>query len=415
MKYIIKNNGPLQGRISIGGAKNSALGLIAATLLTEDTVILNNVPNVSDVNNMLEAISFLGGEYEFKDNILKISCKNINNENIIDYDCITKIRASYYFLGSLLGKYKKATVAMPGGCQIGVRPINLHLKGFEALGAKTNLEDGNITVVTDGLVGKNIYLDYPSVGATINIMLASVLASGMTVINNSAKEPHIVDIANMLNEMGANIKGAGTDKIRISGVEKLHGVEYSVIPDQIEAGTFMIAAAITKGDVYLDNIFPKHLHCVAYKLKEMGVSIDEGEDWIRVYTDKRLKASSITTAPYPGFPTDLQPQISVALGLAEGSSLVEEAVFENRFIYTDELARMGSKMCVIGNVNLINGIEKYKGAVVTACDLRAGAALVLAGLVSDKVTTVKNIEYIKRGYEDFDGKLRSLGADIKEV
>lgn len=415
MKYIVRNNGPLNGHVKISGAKNSALGLVAATLLTEEEVILKNVPNVDDIKNILEALAIIGSKASFKDNEITVLNDEINYNEIINYDCIGKIRASYYFLGALLGKYKKATVAMPGGCKIGSRPIDLHLKGFEALGATTKLEDGNIIVEAEELKGAHIYLDFPSVGATINIMLAAVLAKGETKILNAAREPHIVDLANLLNEMGAKIKGAGTSDIKIVGVEKLSGTTYSVIPDQIEAGTFMIAAAMTKGDVYIDNVIPSHLKCIGSKLREMGVKVEYGFNYVHVIAKDRLKSIYVRTNPYPGFPTDLQPQISIALGIADGSSIVEEKIFENRFMYVDESARMGSCMQVNGNTNLINGVEKYKGAVVIAHDLRAGAALVLAGLVATKTTTIKNIEYIERGYENFDEKLRALGADIKKV
>jgi UDP-N-acetylglucosamine 1-carboxyvinyltransferase len=416
MKYVINNNGPLNGHVKIGGAKNSALALLAATLLTDEEISIINVPNVSDINNLLEAIGFLGGKYTFKENKLIIQNDNINEDSNIDYDCITKIRASYYLLGALVGRFKKASVALPGGCKIGVRPIDLHLKGLEALGVKIELFDGQIVANAEDLHGADIYLDFPSVGATINILLASVFAKGETIIKNVAKEPHIVDVAKMLTLMGADIQGAGTSTIRIKGVEKLHGIQnYKVIPDQIEAGTFMIATAMTGGDVYIEDVIPKHLNCIAFKLMEMGVEIEYGEDYLRVIAKNRLKPTSVITLPYPGFPTDLQPQIAVALGIADGISVVQESVFDRRFEYVDEMSRIGANMRVTSDVNIITGVNSYKGAIVKAPDLRAGAALVLAGLVSKRKTTVKNIEYIKRGYEDFDGKLRSLGADIKEI
>ena len=413
MEYIIKNNGALSGNIQISGAKNSALGLIAATLLTNEEVVLTNVPNVSDIDNMIEAISLIGGKCKKEKNTLIIKNENINVENPINYDCVRKIRASYYLLGSLLGKYHKGIVALPGGCPIGTRPINLHLKGFETLGAKASLEDGNITVTADKLTGRFIYLDFPSVGATINIIFAAVLAEGETRILNAAKEPHVIDIVNMLVKMGAKINGAGTDQIKITGVKALHGTVHEVIPDQIEAGTFMIAAAMTRGDITLENVVSKHLMSISSKLIEMGVKIEEDETKIRITNNKRLKSSIVKTAPYPGFPTDLQPQIAMALALAEGDSIVEEKIFENRFVYADEVARMGAKMRIQKSVNCITGINQFKGATVVAPDLRAGAALTLAGLCADRKTIIKNAQIINRGYEDFTKKLNSLGANIQ--
>ena len=413
MEYIIKNNGALSGNIQVSGAKNSALGLIAATLLTNEEVVLTNVPNVSDIDNMIEAISLIGGKCKKEKNTLIIKNENINVENPINYDCVRKIRASYYLLGSLLGKYHKGIVALPGGCPIGTRPINLHLKGFETLGAKASLEDGNIIVTADKLTGRFIYLDFPSVGATINIILAAVLAEGETRILNAAKEPHVIDIVNMLVKMGAKINGAGTDQIKITGVKALHGTVHEVIPDQIEAGTFMIAAAMTRGDITLENVVSKHLMSISSKLIEMGVKIEEDETKIRITNNKRLKSSIVKTAPYPGFPTDLQPQIAMALALAEGDSIVEEKIFENRFVYADEVARMGAKMKIQKSVNCITGINQFKGATVVAPDLRAGAALTLAGLCADRKTTIKNAQIINRGYEDFTEKLNSIGANIQ--
>ncbi len=413
MEYIIKNNGALTGNVKISGAKNSALGLVAATLLTNEEVVLKNVPDVSDIDNMIEAISIIGGQCKKEKNILIIKNENINIENPINYDCVRKIRASYYLLGSLLGKYHKGIVALPGGCPIGTRPINLHLKGFETLGAKVSLDDGNITVVADKLEGKFIYLDFPSVGATINILFAAVLAEGETTILNAAKEPHVIDVANLLNKMGAKIYGAGTDKVKIIGVKSLHGTTHEVIPDQIEAGTFMIAAAMTKGDIVLENVISRHLTSISMKLKEMGVKVCEDCNMLRVSNKEILKPTIIKTAPYPGFPTDLQPQISVALALANGESIVEEKIFENRFVYADEVARMGAKMKIKNSTNCISGINHFKGATVVAPDLRAGAALTLAGLCADKKTTIKNAEIINRGYENFVEKLNNLGANIQ--
>lgn len=413
MEYIIKNNGALSGNVKISGAKNAALGLIAATLLTTEEVILTNVPDVSDIDNMIEAISHIGGQIKKENHTLIIKNENINVDNPINYDCVRKIRASYYLLGALLGKYKKGIVALPGGCPIGTRPINLHLKGFEALGAKTSLEDGNVTVEANTLEGKLIYLDFPSVGATINIILAAVLAKGETRILNAAKEPHVIDIVNLLIEMGAKITGAGTDSIKIIGVKSLHGTTHEVIPDQIESGTFMIASAMTKGDIVLENVIPRHLGSIISKLSEMGVEIEEEDNLLRVRSTKRLLPTSIKTAPYPGFPTDLQPQIATALALANGDSTVEEKIFESRFVYADEIARMGAKMKIQKSVNCISGIDHFKGAEVVAPDLRAGAALTLAGLCADRKTTIKNAQIINRGYEDFVQKLNNLGANIQ--
>ena len=415
MKYIIQESKPLVGTVKISGAKNSALGLIAGALLTDETMILNNIPHVSDIENLLNAIISIGGEINFSNNIVILNSKNINPNITIDYEDIRKIRASYYLLGALLGKYKKAIVALPGGCQIGTRPIDLHLKGFRALGATTKLVNGNIVVEAVELKGNTIYLDFPSVGATINIMLASVFAKGVTIIRNAAREPHIVDIANMLIGMGANIKGAGTTEIRIIGCEKLHGCEHTTIPDQIEAGTFMLAAAISNGDIVIDNIIVDHMDSVSMKLKEIGCEVIEDINSIRVVAKNRLKSTFVKTMPYPGFPTDLQPQLAVTLGLADGVSMIQESIFESRYMYVDELARMNGKMQINGNINLITGIENYDGAVVYAPDLRAGAALVLAGLVAKGTTTIKNIEYIERGYENFVEKLQGLGGNIKKI
>ena len=415
MKYIIQESKPLVGTVKISGAKNSALGLIAGALLTNETMIINNVPHVSDVENLLNAIETIGGKITFSNNVVTLNSQNINPNIIIDYEDIRKIRASYYLLGALLGKYKKAVVALPGGCQIGTRPIDLHLKGFRALGATTKLINGNIVVEAKELKGNTIYLDFPSVGATINIMLASVFAKGITIIRNAAREPHIVDIANMLIGMGAIIKGAGTTEIRIMGCEQLHGCEHTTIPDQIEAGTFMLAAAISSGDIVIENIIVDHMDSVSMKLREMGCEVIEDINSIRVVSKNKLKSTFAKTMPYPGFPTDLQPQLAVTLGLANGVSMIQESIFESRFMYVDELARMNGEMQINGNINLIYGKENYDGAIVYAPDLRAGAALVLAGLVAKGTTTIKNIEYIERGYENFVEKLQGLGANIKKV
>lgn len=413
-QYVIKGGTPLRGEVVIGGAKNAALGILAAAVMTDETVTIENLPDVRDINVLLQAISGIGahvnriGKHE-----VKINGSNI--ENIaIDYEHIRKIRASYYLLGALLGKYKKAQVTLPGGCNIGSRPIDQHIKGFEALGAKVRIEHGMIIAEAEHLVGSHIYLDMVTVGATINIMLAACLAEGKTIIENAAKEPHIVDVANFLNSMGANIKGAGTDVIRIRGVERLHASEYSIIPDQIEAGTFMLAAAATKGDVLIKAVIPKHLEAITAKLVEMGCRVEEFDDAVRVVNTEgsRLAHTHVKTLPYPGFPTDMQPQISTLLALAQGTSVVTESIFENRFKYVDELSRMGAKIKVEGNTAIIDGVEKFTGAVVSAPDLRAGAALVTAGLAAEGFTIVDHIEFIERGYEDFEKKISSLGASM---
>ena len=413
-KYIIKGGNPLVGEVWIGGAKNAALPIIAAATMTDETVCIDNMPDASDTNAMLQAISSIGAFVERTGrHSVKINASQIRNYTI-DNDYIKKIRAGYYLLGALLGKYKNAGVALPGGCHIGLRPIDQHIKGFTALGAKVSMRD-IICVEADRLVGNHIYLDVVSVGATINIMMAAALAEGKTIIENAAKEPHVVDIANFLNSMGANIKGAGTDVIRIRGVEKLHGTEYTIIPDQIEAGTFMLAAAATKGDVTIKNVIPKHLESISAKLIEMGCQIQESDDEVRVVASKRLQNTHVKTLPYPGYPTDMQPQITVALGLASGISIVTESIFESRFKYVDELTRMGASIKVEGSTAIIEGVERYTGATISAPDLRAGAALVIAALTAEGYSTVEDIKYIRRGYEDFDIKLRELGAQIEVV
>ncbi len=414
-QYIIKGGTPLVGEVEIGGAKNAALAILATAIMTDETVTIDNLPNVRDINVMLEAIKGIGGKVDRVDaHTVKINGSMICDLSV-DYEYIKKIRASYYLLGALLGKYKKAEVALPGGCDIGSRPIDLHLKGFRALGANVEIQHGLITARAETLQGTHIYLDKVSVGATINIMMAAAMAVGKTTIENAAKEPHVVDVANCLNSMGANIRGAGTDVIRISGVEKLHKTEYSIIPDQIEAGTFMFAAAATRGDVTVKNVIPKHLEATTAKLLEIGCEIEELDDAVRVVASKPLHHTQVTTLPYPGFPTDMQPQMSVVLGISEGTSTVTESIFENRFKYVDELTRMGASIKVESNIAIVTGIAKYTGARVSAPDLRAGAALVIAGLAAEGITIVDDIYYIERGYEDFNGKLMLLGAQIEKV
>ncbi len=414
-QYIIKGGNPLVGEVEIGGAKNAALAILATAIMTDETVIIENLPNVRDINVMLGAIEGIGGKIDRIDaHTVKINGSMICDLSV-DYEYIKKIRASYYLLGALLGKYKRAEVALPGGCDIGSRPIDLHLKGFRALGANVDIRHGLISAEADVLKGTHIYLDKVSVGATINIMMAAAMAEGKTTIENAAKEPHVVDVANCLNSMGARIRGAGTDVIRISGVERLHKTVYSIIPDQIEAGTFMFAAAATRGDVTVKNVIPKHLEATTAKLLEIGCEVEELDDAVRVVASKPLRHTQVTTLPYPGFPTDMQPQISVVLGIAEGTSTVTESIFENRFKYVDELTRMGAVIKVESNIAIVTGAPGYTGARVSAPDLRAGAALVIAGLAAEGITIVDDIYYIERGYENFDGKLALLGAQVEKV
>lgn len=414
-QYVIKGGNPLVGEVEIGGAKNAALAILAAAIMTDETVTIDNLPNVRDINVMLQAIEGIGARVERVDvHTVKINGSFIKDINV-DYEYIKKIRASYYLLGALLGKYNSAKVALPGGCAIGSRPIDLHLKGFRALGAEVDILHGQIAAQAKELKGTHIYLDKVSVGATINIMMAAAMAKGKTIIENSAKEPHVVDVANFLNRMGANIRGAGTDVIRIEGVSKLHKTEYSIIPDQIEAGTFMFAAAATRGDVTVKNVIPKHLEATTAKLLEVGCEVEEFDDAVRVVASKPLRHTQVTTLPYPGFPTDMQPQMGVVLGIAEGTSTITESIFENRFKYVDELTKMGANIKVESNIAIISGVERYTGARVSAPDLRAGAALVIAGLAADGITIVDDIYYIERGYEDFEGKLKELGAMIEKV
>ena len=414
-QYVIKGGNPLYGEVEIGGAKNAALAILAAAIMTDETVTIDNLPNVRDINVLLQAIEEIGAHVERVDiHKVKINGSFIRGVNV-DNEFIRRIRASYYLIGALLGKFKHAEVALPGGCDIGSRPIDLHMKGFRSMGADIDIAHGLVIARAKELKGTHIYMDKVSVGATINIMMAAAMADGKTVIENAAKEPHVVDVANFLNSMGANIRGAGTDVIRIVGVEKLHATEYSVIPDQIEAGTFMCAAAATKGDVLIKNVIPKHLEATSAKLIEAGCMIEEFDDAVRIVANKGLTHTQITTLPYPGFPTDMQPQMTVVLGMADGTSTVTESIFENRFKYVDELSRMGADIKVESNIAIIRGIKEYTGARVSAPDLRAGAALVIAGLAADGITIVEDIHFIQRGYEDFEIKLRSLGAQIERT
>ena len=414
-QYIIKGGNPLVGEVEIGGAKNAALAILAAAIMTDETVTIDNLPDVNDINVLLEAISGIGAEVDRIDrHTVRINGSNIENFDI-EYDYIKKIRASYYLLGALLGKYKRAEVALPGGCNIGSRPIDQHLKGFRALGAYVDIEHGKIIAEAERLIGKHIYFDVVSVGATINVMMAASMAEGLTILENVAKEPHVVDVANFLNSMGANIRGAGTDVIKIRGVSRLHKTDYSIIPDQIEAGTFMFAAAATRGDVTVMKVIPKHLEATIAKLVEIGCEVEEFDDAVRVVSKGDLHNTQVKTLPYPGFPTDMQPQIGVTLALCKGTSTITESIFENRFKYLSELARMGANVKVEGNAATIEGVDKFSGARVSAPDLRAGAALVIAGMAADGITIVDDIVYIQRGYERFEEKLRSLGAVIERV
>ena len=414
-QYIIKGGNPLVGEVEIGGAKNAALAILAAAIMTDETVLIDNLPDVNDINVLLEAIQGIGAMVQrFDRHTVKINGSAITDFNI-EYDYIKKLRASYYLLGAMLGKYKRAEVALPGGCNIGSRPIDQHLKGFRALGADVDIEHGKIVAEAEHLRGTHLYFDVVSVGATINVMMAAAMADGLTIMENVAKEPHVVDVANFLNSMGANIRGAGTDVIKIRGVKSLHKTEYSIIPDQIEAGTFMFAAAATKGDVTVLNVIPKHLDATISKLVDIGCEVEEFDDAVRVVAKNRLRSTQVKTLPYPGYPTDMQPQIGVVLALAQGTSTITESIFENRFKYLDELARMGAVIKVEGNSATIEGVEKFSGARVSAPDLRAGAALCIAGLATDGITIVDDIVYIQRGYERFEEKLRGLGGIIEKV
>ena len=414
-QYVIKGGNPLYGEVEIGGAKNAALAILAAAIMTDETVTIDNLPNVRDINVLLQAIEEIGAHVERVDiHKVKINGSFIRGVNV-DNEFIRRIRASYYLIGALLGKYKHAEVALPGGCDIGSRPIDLHMKGFRSMGADIDIAHGLVIARAKELKGTHIYMDKVSVGATINIMMAAAMADGKTVIENAAKEPHVVDVANFLNSMGANIRGAGTDVIRIVGVEKLHATEYSVIPDQIEAGTFMFAVAAAGGNVLVKNVIPKHLEATTAKLLEVGCKVEEFDDSVRVISDGHLKHTQVTTLPYPGFPTDMQPQMAVILGIAEGTSTVTESIFENRFKYVDELTRMGADIKVESNIAIISGVKRYTGARVNAPDLRAGAALVIAGLAAEGITVVDDIYYIQRGYEALEEKLTKIGAKIARV
>ena len=414
-KYIVNGGNPLHGEVEISGAKNAAVAIIPATVLAQDVCVIENVPNISDVTILFQILTDLGAKVRYlAKNTVEIDTRNIT-EPVVPYESARHLRASYYFLGAFLGRFGEAHVSPPGGCNFGVRPIDQHIKGFEALGASVTTDYGFINAQSEELFGAHIYLDVVSVGATVNIMLAAVRAKGLTILENAAKEPHIVDLANFLNSMGADIRGAGTDVIRIVGVESLHKTDYSVIPDQIEAGTFMFAAAATHGDILVKNVIPKHLEATSAKLLEAGCRIEEFDDAVRVSAAGTLHNTQVTTLPYPGFPTDMQPQMAVVLGIAQGTSTVTESIFENRFKYVDELTRMGADIKVESNVAIINGVDHYMGARVSAPDLRAGAALVIAGLAAEGITVIDDIHFIERGYEEFPEKLSRVGAKIEKV
>jgi len=417
MERLIINGGiALKGSVEINGAKNAAVAILpAAVVASKGKCIIDNIPDIEDVHCLERILRSLGCTVNKLDNnTLEIDSSDVRNFDACTDD-VRRMRASYYFIGALLTRFKEARVQLPGGCPIGVRPIDQHIKGFEALGAEVVIEHGSVILKADKLIGADIFFDVVSVGATINLMIAATLAEGLTTLENVAKEPHVVDVANFLNTMGANIKGAGTDIIRIMGVEELKGCSYSVIPDQIEAGTFMIAAAATKGDVTITNVIPKHLESISAKLKEMGAIVEEGDDSIRVTVDKKLKGVNIKTTPYPGFPTDVQQPMSALLSTVHGRSLITESIWENRHKHIDELKKMGSNIKVEGRVAIIDGVEKLTGAIVTATDLRAGAAMVIAGLIAEGETQITSIEHIDRGYPHIENKFKSLGADIRRV
>ncbi|MDE5763698.1 MAG: UDP-N-acetylglucosamine 1-carboxyvinyltransferase [Ruminococcus sp.] len=414
-KFVIKGGRRLTGEVTISGAKNAAVGILPAVILSDEPCIIENVPTISDVNICIRILREMGADITFLGNdTYRIDPTGIRS-HCVPYETARKMRASYYFLGALLGKYKKARVSMPGGCPLGARPIDQHLKAFCSLGAKYTLSQGMIDLTADKLTGNQIFFDVVTVGATMNAMLAATKAEGLTIIENAAKEPHIVDLANFLNSMGANIMGAGTDVIKIRGVQKLHGTTYSVIPDQIEAGTFMAAVAATKGDVVIRNVIPKHLESITKKMEKIGVHIEQFDDSIHVWVDGPLVKANIKTAPHPGFPTDMQSQIATLLTLAEGTSIITENIWEQRFGYVDELRRMGADITVNGKIALIEGTGRLMGAPVKACDLRAGAALIIAGLAAAGITEIEDIFHIERGYDCMEGKLRALGADIEKV
>ena len=415
-KIVINGGNELYGEIDINGAKNAALAILPATVLAQDICRIENLPDISDVKLMVDILSLLGAQIKYINrSTLEIDTRFVNKSEV-PYEYAKQMRASYYFIGALLGRFSNAQVAMPGGCFFGVRPIDQHIKGFEALGCTVNIENAVVDASVDGnMYGSSIYMDVVSVGATMNIMLAAVKARGLTIIENAAKEPHIVDLANFLNTMGADVRGAGTDVIKIRGVEELHGCTYSVVPDQIEAGTYMVAAAAAGGNVLINHVIPKHLESITSKLEECGVIVEEYDEAVRIISNGRPKKCNVKTMPHPGFPTDMQPQMAVLLTLANGTSIISESVWDSRFRYIDQLLRFGAKVQVNGSVAIIEGVEKLKGAPVKAVDLRAGAAMIIAGLCAEGHTEIEDIKYIDRGYEDVVKKLSNVGADIKRI
>ncbi|HNX99855.1 MAG TPA: UDP-N-acetylglucosamine 1-carboxyvinyltransferase [Oscillospiraceae bacterium] len=416
-KYVINGGTPLRGEVEISGAKNAAVAIIPAALMVNGVCRLENIPQISDTDMLLTILAQLGSKVRMINrSAIEIDSRSVTFQDA-PFDLMRKIRASYYLIGAMLGRFGSAKTTMPGGCNFGVRPIDQHIKGMTALGAQVDIRNGFVYATTpDGkLHGSRIYLDKVSVGATMNIMLAAALAMGRTIIENAAREPHIVDLANFLNSMGADIRGAGTDTIKINGVESLHGGTYTIIPDQIEAGTYMVAAAATGGEVLIKNVIPKHLECISAKLRETGTIVQENEDSVLVKGAANLHKANIKTLPYPGFPTDMQPQMGALLCLAEGTSVITEGIYDNRYKYVNELRKMGADIQVDGRVAIIEGGVRLTGAPVMACDLRAGAAMVIAGLCAEGTTEVEEIHFIERGYEDFIGKLRSMGADISIV
>ena len=416
-KYHIQGGKPLSGTITISGAKNAAVAIIPAALLVDGVCRIENIPQISDVTLILQILQELGADVRtINRTTVDIDCSHIRNRQV-PYELARRIRASYYLVGALLGRFGWAEVPLPGGCDLGGRPIDQHIKGFVSMGADVDVRNGLICakVASGRLAGGQVYLDMVSVGATMNIMLAATLADGMTIIENAAKEPHIVDLANFLNSMGADIMGAGTDVIKIRGVERLSGGSYAIIPDQIEAGTYMAAVAATGGQILVKNIIPKHMDCITAKLQECGVEVEEQDDTLLVRRTARLKKANVKTLPYPGFPTDMQPQMTTVLTLAQGTSLVTEGVWSSRYRYVDELKRMGARIQVDDKTAVVEGVEKLTGAPIQAYDLRAGAALVIAALAAEGESEISNVQYIERGYEDIIGKLRALGADIRAV
>ena len=414
-KYVLTGGVRLQGEVVISGAKNAAVAIIPAAILAEGPCVIENIPNIKDVAVLFNILHEMGASIKvINKNTIRVDTRNIRVPEV-PYEMARHMRASYYFLGAMLGRYNRARVSMPGGCDFGVRPIDQHIKGFEALGAQVSIDHGMINAKAERLKGDQIYFDLVTVGATVNAMLAAVKAEGMTVIENAAKEPHIVDLANFLNSMGADVRGAGTDVIKIRGVESLHGATYSIIPDQIEAGTYMIAAAATAGDVLIENVIPKHLEAITSKLVRCGVDVVEYDDAVRVFRTGDIQKNNIKTMPHPGFPTDMQPQMTVLLSLAKGTSIVTDGIFDNRFRYVDELRRMGANISVDSKVAVVEGVECLTAAPVKATDLRAGAALVIAAMVAKGTTEIEDIYHIERGYENIVEKLTALGADIQKV